>query len=121
MKRPRLATSFSDESPVRILKTKTDIAAVSPGQQAYMPMQAWSAVQAITTHLSYGSRPRSGDDLFLALQPGSELLLLLATWLALRLRLGLRTSDVGRYLAHEFLKVVQVFSLSTTIESSTSM
>ena len=45
--------------------------------------------------------------LFLALQPGSELLLLLATWLALRLRLGLRISDVGRYLAHEFLKVVQ--------------
>ena len=32
---------------------------------------------------------------------------MLATWLALRLRLGLRTSDVGRYLAHEFLKVVQ--------------
>jgi hypothetical protein len=48
---------------------------------------------------------RSGGDFFLALQPGSELLFLLATWLALRLRLGLRTSDVGRYLAHEFLKV----------------
>ena len=34
-----------------------------------------------------------------------ELLLLLATWLARRLRLGLRTGDVGRHLAHEFLKV----------------
>ena len=70
-------------------------------------MQPQSMMQTITTHLSHGSRPRSGDDLFLALQPGSELLLLLATWLALRLRLGLRTSDVGRYLAHEFLKVAQ--------------
>ncbi len=59
------------------------------------------------THLSHGSRSRSGDDLFLALQPGPELLLLLAPWLARRLRLGLRASDVGRYLAHEFLKVAQ--------------
>jgi hypothetical protein len=56
--------------------------------------------------LSHGSSPVLAMT-FSALQPGPELLLLLATWLARRLGLGLRASDVGRHLAHEFLKVAQ--------------
>ena len=70
-------------------------------------MAAHSIVPTLMTHLPHGSRPRSGGDLSLALRPGSELLLLLATWLALRLGLGLRAGDVGCHLAHEFFKVVQ--------------
>jgi hypothetical protein len=40
-----------DESPVRMLTPKTNIAAVSPGQRAYMPMPAWSTMQTIMTHI----------------------------------------------------------------------
>jgi hypothetical protein len=49
----------------------------------YLQVQPFAFVQTIMTHLSHGSRPRSGDDLS-GTSAGSEFLLLLATWLALR-------------------------------------